>query len=117
MKAMSRITPGISLAAADRGTMNAVRNPAATVARAPIDRRAAIIGRVNVMAAATLAYAGHERRMISPITITTLTQTASPATTAKIFLDILAPYERSRATPVTNGACSSRLARSFSVEV
>jgi hypothetical protein len=43
-------------------------HPAATVATAPMPRRAIIIGSVNVIASATLAYAGHAARMITPAT-------------------------------------------------
>jgi hypothetical protein len=54
MKAMSRITPGIRRAITD-GVMTAVTYPAASVAAAPIARRASIIGSVNVIASATCA--------------------------------------------------------------
>lgn len=40
MKATSRISPGISRTSNDDGAINAVTHPAATVAIAPIDRRA-----------------------------------------------------------------------------
>ena len=46
--------------------MAVVTHPAASVARAPIDSRASSIGSVNVIASATLAYAGHDERMINP---------------------------------------------------
>jgi hypothetical protein len=42
-----------------------------------------IIGRVNVIASATLAYAGHDDRMMSPAIVTTAIHTTSPATTAR----------------------------------
>src|SRR5262245_29303723 len=88
MKPMSRSTPGINLVSLGFGTIAAVTVPAAIVASAPIERRAKSIGRVNVMASATLAYAGQDVRMIAPTTPTTVTHTASPATTPRIFLAI-----------------------------
>jgi hypothetical protein len=88
MKPTSRSIPGSSVASIDLGTMAAVTSPVARVAKAPIERRAASIGTVNVIAAATLAYAGHESRRMVPATITMVTQTNSPATTPRIFFDI-----------------------------
>ena len=82
---MSRSTPGISLASMDWGAIMAATSPVARLARAPIERRAVSIGTVNVIAAATLAYAGHDRRMTVPATITIVTHTISPAATPKIF--------------------------------
>src|SRR5215831_9054430 len=69
----------------------AVTIPIATVARAPIERRAIIIGKVNVIALATLAYAGHDTRMIKPAIVATIIHTASPATTPIMFLAIVPP--------------------------
>src|SRR5215831_12677454 len=74
MKATSMSAPGITLATTD-GATAAVTIPIAMVARAPIERRAIIIGRVKVIALATLAYAGHEARIIKPATVATITQT------------------------------------------
>src|SRR4029453_1095689 len=80
--------------------MTAVANPAATVARAPVARRASIIGNVNVMASATLAYSGHALRMMMPATLTMITHTASPATTPRVDLAIsFLPNDRRRIRP------------------
>jgi hypothetical protein len=49
-------------------------------------RRPIIIGSVNVIASATLAYAGQVSRMTRPATVTTLTQTTSPTTTPSVRL-------------------------------
>src|SRR6516162_268616 len=95
MNPTSRSAPGISLASIDRGAIMAVTSPAARVARAPIKRRAISIGKVNVIASATLAYAGHDRRMIAPTTVTTVIHIASPATTPKDFFAMSVPLERS----------------------
>src|SRR5262245_18497125 len=103
MNARSRSTPGISLVIVDCGTMRAVTSPAARVANAPIERRAIIIGKVKVIASATLAYAGQDRRMSSPTTITTATHTSNPATTPRIFFDIFPPLERSLGNVVAAG--------------
>jgi hypothetical protein len=54
MKMISMSTPGISLTITD-GAIAAVTIPIPMVARAPIERRAIIIGKVNVIALATLA--------------------------------------------------------------
>jgi hypothetical protein len=66
MKAMSSRTPGVNFTAVECGAIAAASNPAATLARALISSLANSIGRVNVIAAATLAYAGHDRRMMTP---------------------------------------------------
>ena len=70
--------------------MHAVTNPIETVAKAPIERRTIIIGNVNVIASATLAYAGHVSRMMSPATTAMASQAASPVTTPMKFLAISA---------------------------
>src|SRR5262245_45159947 len=87
--------PGISFAMAD-GAITALTIPIAMVARAPIERRAIIIGKVNVIALATLAYAGHDTRMIKPATVATITHTANPATTPIMFLAIVLPSNDQR---------------------
>src|SRR6185503_6622616 len=88
MNTASRIRPGISLTSIGRGTMAAVTHPAASVASAPIDRRASIIGSVNVIASATRAYAGHDDRMMSPAAAATAIHATSPATTASTAFPI-----------------------------
>src|SRR5262245_20655839 len=95
MNPTSRTTPGISLAIVDGGAMTAAASPVASVATTPIESRANSIGRVNVILSATLAYAGHDTRMIAPATVTTIIHTASSATTPRIFLAIVVPLERS----------------------
>jgi len=74
--------------------MDAVTSPAARVATTLIESRATSIGRVKVIAVATLAYAGHDDRMIWPIAITIITQTTRPAITARMFFDTFVPLER-----------------------
>src|SRR5262245_55998797 len=95
MNPASRSTPGIRTVSVDRGTIMAVTNPVARVATAPVASRANIIGKVNVIASATLAYAGHDARMIEPATVAIVIQAASPATTPTIFLAISVPLGRS----------------------
>jgi hypothetical protein len=92
MKATNMSTPGVTLAATD-GATAAVTIPIAMVASAPIERRAIIIGRVKVIALATLAYAGHEARIIKPATVAAITQTANPAITPRTFFAIDTPLE------------------------
>ena len=72
--------------------MTAATHPAPRVAKAPIARRANIIGNVNVMASATLAYSGHALRMIRPATTAMAIHTANPAMTPRM----------SRAIPVSS---------------
>ena len=50
--------------------------------------RAEVTWNVNVIASATLAYAGHAALMITPATATTITHTASPATMPRVPLAI-----------------------------
>ena len=88
MNARSRTTPDSSVATIDRREMAVVIDPMTTVAIAPSERRATIIGSVNVIASATLAYAGHAAIMIKPATATTITHTASPATMPRVPLAI-----------------------------
>jgi hypothetical protein len=97
MKMTSMSTPGINLTMTDFA-IAAVTIPIAMVAIAPIERRAIIIGNVNVIALATLAYAGHDTRMMKPATVATITHTPSPATTPTMFFVIPPPLERSVAT-------------------
>jgi hypothetical protein len=71
----------MSLTSIERDVIAVVIHPAASVASAPIARRASIIGSVNVIASATLAYAGHDDRKINPATTTIAIHTATPAMT------------------------------------
>src|SRR5690606_35946580 len=98
MKRSSRTIPPASVASLDRRVTTDVVSPAATVASAPTTRRAIIIGRVNDIAAATLAYAGHAARMIRPAMVATPTHTARPATTPRIRLAMRKTLEGSVAT-------------------
>src|SRR5262245_48484606 len=95
MNATSRIAPVASLAIHDPDAIVAVLSPAASLDKTPIDRRTATIGKVNGMASATSAYAGHIRRRITPATLTTAIHTTSPATTPRILFVIAAVYEGS----------------------
>jgi len=88
MNPSSSTTPGSS-DSRKRRVMTVATHPAASVATAPIERRAIIIGSVNVIASATLAYAGHALRRITPATVASATQTTSPATTPTTLLTIL----------------------------
>ena len=73
-------TPGNHRASVDRVSA-AVTQPAARVATAPIVKRAIIIGSVNVIESATLAYADHVARRIAPAAMALPTNTAKPAIT------------------------------------
>src|SRR5262245_43921448 len=95
MNAINRRTPGTTLATSDCVLM-AVAKPVARVAKVLMAKRTASIGNVNVIAAATLAYAGQAGRMTAPATNTTATQTPRPAPTPRIFFDILGPFTRSK---------------------
>src|SRR5258708_7281660 len=89
----SRSTPVVSVARIDRRAMSAVTSPAESVATAPMASRVVSIGNVNVIAAATLAYAGQDRRRIRPAIVATATNTTSPATTPRIAFSISFPSE------------------------
>src|SRR5262245_17468954 len=115
MNARRRSAPGISLVTVDCGAMTAATQPEASVARALIERRATSNGSVNVIAAATLPYAGQDNRRIAPATITTVTHIANPATTARIDLDIFAPSDDRRPFPAAARALTARC-RSSRVE-
>jgi hypothetical protein len=86
MNARSRTTPDNRVAGVDPLATTVVEYPIASVAHAPIARRAPIMGSVNVIASATLAYAGHAERMMTPAAATMITHTASPAITPRVPL-------------------------------
>jgi hypothetical protein len=92
MKKSSRSTPHANVANVDRLAMIAVTHPATKVARAPMARRASIIGRVKVMASATAVYSRHAPRMITPTMVTMTIHTATPATTPRNLLAIPCPF-------------------------
>jgi len=85
MKASSNSTPGIRRATPERA-MRAAMKPIEIVASAPIERRAIIIGSVNVIASATVAYAGQDERMMRPARVATSSQAARPTITPRMFL-------------------------------
>jgi hypothetical protein len=80
--------PAVTVASTERRAMTAAVHPAPTVANAPIERRANIIGNVNVMASATRAYSDHALRMIRPATTAIAIHTANPAMTPRMSLAI-----------------------------